>query len=209
MSIPVPRKPRLRLTTPVTRLRNLPLIEAHPEMKEGPKHFDLLWDLLIDCHTLHLNPSLTYYTPSLRFARVRNVLLERPDPRFGEDLYNAVLEEMDPDEWHYGFADDSLIVPGFFEALRAAIDGGAEAVVFPMTIGDGHHCNAHADALHRGVVSGGQLAFRRSVAGDLRWKTGDKYLDGIFVEDLWRETGHRAPWRFLEGPTLAHNQLPR
>lgn len=202
-------KPRLRLTTPVTRLRNLPKIEADPELRSAPELFDLSWEILIDCHTLRLDPAATHYEPVLPFARVRNILFERPEPRFGEDLYNDLLDEMAPDEWHYGFADDSLIVPGFFKAFREAVDRGAAVVVFPMTIGDGHHCNAHADALHPGVVSGGQLAFRRDAAGDLRWKRGDKYLDGIFVEDLWRETGHRLPWLFLEGPTLSHNQLPR
>ena len=201
--------PRLRLTTPVTRLRNLPRIEADAELRSAPDFFDIRWEILIDCHTLRRDPAETIYSPTLPFARVRNILLERPEPRFGEDLYGAILDEMAPDEWHYGFADDSLIVPGFFKALRDAIDSGAEAVVFPMSIGEGHHCNAHADALHRGVVSGGQLAFRRSILGEVRWRLGDKYLDGIFIEDLWRETGARAAWRFLEGPTLQHNQLPR
>lgn len=202
-------KPRLRLTTPVTRLKNLPTIEASPEMAEAPRHFDVVWHLLIDCDTLRLDTSAVHFASALPWARVENISLPRAQPRFGEDLYNAVLDKMDPDEWHYGFADDSLIVPGFFAALRDAIDRGADAVVFPMSIGDGHHCNAHADALHPGVVSGGQLAFRRAIAKDLRWRTGDKYLDGLFVEDLWRSTGHSATWLFLEGPRLAHNQLPR
>lgn len=207
-------KPRLRLTTPSLRLQNLAVMEEDEELLSAPEWFDIRWDVLVDCFSLAQGAPFgcptdrTYFEPKLPWCRVENVWLERGRPRHGEQLLNAVLDDMDPDEWHMGIGDDSLPVPGVFKALREEIDAGADVVMFPMRLPSGHYCPADPEAIAPCVVSGGQVFYRRDVVGDLRWVYGKTDLDGVFLRDLYARTKDTHRWHFREeGPELRHNQL--
>lgn len=211
---PPPRKPRLRITTPSIRPENLAIMEKHPEWLRAVELFDFRWQVLIDCFSLNLDPKAVHHVAAHPWQTVENVWLPRPEGqlRHGEDLYNRLMDRTEPDclledEWHMGIADDSLPVAGVFEALRRAIDEGADVVMFPMQMPGSVNCPAEPEHIHPNRVSGGQVAFRRDVAGDLVWIANNATLDGIFLEALWQRTGHAAKWAFLDGPAIRHNQL--
>lgn len=200
-------KPRLRITTPSIRPQNLHLLEQDSEMLKAPKYFDVRWTVLLDCFSLGWAPFVEHHKPALWWESVENVWLERGTPRHGEDLYNALADTIQPDEWWMGLADDSLPTPRIFESLRRAIDGGADVVMFPMDIPSVVYCKSEPKSLRPGHVSGGQVFHRRDVQGDLRWKPGSDELDGVFVRDLWDASKDTARWKFMDWPVISHNQL--
>lgn len=207
-------KPRLCLTTPVTRPQNLPLMEADKELRAAPDFFDIRWLIIPDLYSMEqMGVKFDGYLPSLPWAEVRESRFERPGRRFGEENYNFLADAeppvgLWPDEWWMGIADDSLPVPGIFEAFRKQVDLGADVVVFPMFIPGVVHCLARPEDIRPSHMSGGQVFHRRGVMGPTRWRSGDATLDGIFVKELWETTHGIARWRFAtDGPTIQHNQL--
>lgn len=203
------KKPRLRITTPSIRPGNLPLIEKDAELLRAPSFFDVTWHVMVDCYSMGVSPEAVHHVPSLPWERVENVWLPRPEPRHGEDLYNPLMDSMDPEEWWVGLADDSLPEPGLFERLRREVDAGAEIVMFPMHIPGVAFCWSNPESIRPCHVSGGQVFYRRDVLGDLRWKQKDGLLDGVFLVDLWQRTGKTRRWHFADAPLLHHNQIRR
>lgn len=201
------KKPRLRITTPSIRPENLPVIERDQEMLRATEFFDASWHILFDCYSMKKPVEGVYHTPLLPWERVENIYLDRPGPRHGEDLYNDLVTKMDPDEWWMGLADDSLPVPGIFEALRREVDAGADVVMFPLRIPGIAYCLATPDSIRPSHVSGGQVFYRAGVIGDLRWKSQDDLLDGVFLRELYARTKDTAKWRFAIAPLIVHNQL--
>ena len=202
-------KPKMILTTPVTRPLNIPLMAANEELVRAPEHFDIEWWILPDTFALKVPPEEKVVAPPLPWARVRNIHIPREGQFWGELVYNEIWDEVPPDAWHMGIGDDSLPVPGIFAALREEIDRGADVVMFPMDIGT-HTCPARPEKIFPGNVSGGQVFFRREVSGDLRWKReAGATLDGQFLKDLLDRTLESRKWVFRDAPLIRHNQLPR
>ena len=194
--------PALAIVTPLIRAHNLP--EILPEVERGLEFFDLTWWVVHDALYAQEGPNPE---PPDGWADEHHWI--RYQSRWvpgtgGERMQNWLLDRIPADSWWWGLADDNIMVPGAFEALRREVDDGAEIVVFPMEHSSGR-LSSRCEAISPGNIDGGQVVFKVGAVGDLRWE--DVYCpDGVFLSKLLQRTGS-AKWRFLSTPVLRYNAL--
>ena len=189
--------------TPLIRGQNLPKMLR--EVDKGREFFDIMWWVARDVWCPgSKGPDYPDWARGHSWIRYDEWQVSRTKTPCGENLQNLMLSTLPPDTWWWGLADDNLPTPGFFKALREEVDAGAEVVVFPCQHSSGL-LKSEAEAMHRGRVDGSQVAFKKSVAGDLRWVGDDACVDGVFVEELYKRCPEK--FRFRQEPVLGYNAL--
>ena len=195
-------KPLLTIMTPVMRSRNLHAIAE--SLVPGRLLFDLRWWVIIDT-TL---PSYCIPGAGSLPEGTTVSLCDTPSdgPRTGEFVQNSVLPDfLDlPETWVWGLADDNLATKEFFVSLRETIDRDPtlDLIVFPMRHRDGL-LEASSAKCHGGSIDGGQLVYRSSLIGSLRFGKGP-CPDGDFAARLLERSKHPT---FLLTPVLPYNAL--
>lgn len=195
-------KPALTVGTPVIRPQNLPVIL--PEMEKGLEWFDLRWWVAIDNKFIPRPKYDIAWMGGRNWIRFEAVDIPWGARIHGERIQNHMLDDVDPESWWCGMADDNLPTPGFFEALRREADAGAEIVVFPCQHSSGL-LRAHPNQMCPSGVDGQQLACKRKWIGGLRWDTDTPYPDGEFIKSLYAKEAER--FRFVAAPVLQYNRL--
>lgn len=105
------------------------------------------------------------------------------------------------DGWVYFLDDDTVIHPEFFTEL-AKVE--TLAVAFEQEL-DTWIREVAPSEMRPDHIDMGQVAMRRDVIGNIRFRLGVYEADGVFIEDVYRRDPKE--WSFVDKPLCYYNKL--